>query len=131
MSTKMRKFLDKPVKSYKQPIKEVVEAIPMQNLINESVKIKNVDKETIYYNIEHPGNKTYVLQTYNDTHNEQDRTIWFSRTMGTGNRVIVIFYSGLEEISDFIIEMCDNMGWRFISGIQEDTEKIKFEIFVV
>jgi hypothetical protein len=133
MSDKMRRFLDKkkPIQRKDIPImQEVVQEKPIQNLINEAVQIKNIDKENIYNYIQHPINTTYVLQSYADEHMEQDRTMWFSRTMGTGNRVVVIFYSGLEEIADLIVEMCDSLNWPFISGIQEDTDKITFEIFV-
>lgn len=132
MSDKMRRFLDKkkPIQKERTIVQEVVKQKPIQNLINEAVQIKNIDKENIYNYIQHPINTTYVLQSYADEHMEQDRTMWFSRTMGTGNRVVVIFYSGLEEIADFIVEMCDQMGWNFVSGMQQDTDKIMFEIFV-
>lgn len=132
MSDKMRRFLDKkkPIQKERTIVQEVVKQKPIQNLINEAVQIKNIDKENIYNYIQHPINTTYVLQSYADDHMEQDRTMWFSRTMGTGNRVVVIFYSGLEEIADFIVEMCDQMGWNFVSGMQQDTDKIMFEIFV-
>lgn len=132
MSNKMRRFLDKkPIQKKETSIlKEVVKEKPIQNLINEAVQIKGVDKENIYNYIQHPINITYVLQSYADEHMEQDRTMWFSRTMGTGNRVVVIFYSGLEEIADFIVEMCDQMGWNFSTSSQQDTDKIMFEIYV-
>lgn len=132
MSDKMRRFLDKkkPIQKERTIVQEVVKQKPIQNLINEAVQIKNIDKENIYNYIQHPINITYVLQSYADEHMEQDRTMWFSRTMGTGNRVVVIFYSGLEEIADFIVEMCDQMGWNFSTSSQQDTDKIMFEIYV-
>ena len=129
MSNKLRKMMNKPARKNIIVEEKTKPKLP-QNLINESVIINPNDKEMIYHYIEQPGNAQYVLSTYSDTFDETDRTIIFSRTMGTGNRVIVIFHSELEEISDFIIEMCDQMGWNFLSGIQEETGKIIFEILV-
>lgn len=130
MSNKMKKFLDKPTPK-KTIIKEVKSSPKTpQNLLNESVIIEPDDKEMIYHFIEQPGNRTYVLKTYADEYEDIDRTILFSRSLGTGNRCVVILNSELEEISDFIVTMCDEMGWPFTSGVQEDTTKIKFEIFV-
>lgn len=130
MSNKLRKMMDKPIKK-KVVIKEE-KPLPKfpKNLLNESVTIDPDDKEMIYHYIEQPGNTTYTLKTYSDEYPEEDRIIWFSRTMGTGNRVVVIFFSELEEISDFIVQMCDDMGWPFVTGVQKDTNKIIFEIFV-
>ncbi len=74
--------------------------------------------------------KTYVMKTYSDEFDEKDRTIVFSRTMGTGNRVVLIVNSEMEEITDFIVDMCDEMGWSFVSTIQPDVNKMTFQIFV-
>lgn len=127
MSTKMKRFLDKPVKK-----KIVVESkqrtkIP-QNLINEAVTISPNDKELLYHFIEQPGNQQFALSTYADEYPEVDRMVVISRK--SGNMVLVVFNNEFEEISDFVVEMCDEMGWPFVSGIQEDTGKIIFEIFV-
>jgi hypothetical protein len=136
MSNKMKKFLEKTssrkisenIASKDKLIDEKVKY--PQNLLNESVTVNSDDKEMIYHYIEQPCNMIYVLKTYADEYLDEDRTIWFSRTMGTGNRCVVIFNSELEEISDFIVKMCDQMGWPFTSGVQEDTTKAIFEIFV-
>jgi hypothetical protein len=130
MSNKMRKFLNKEPKRMVY-VKESRQKIPSElNLLNESVIIDNDDKEAIYHYIQQPGNQQYTLKTYSDTYPEEDRTIIFSRTMGTGNRTVVILYSALEEISNFIVEMCDEMGWQFVSTLQNEPEKIIFQIFV-
>lgn len=125
MSEKMKKFLNK--QSPKKVIINEEFKLP-NNLLSESVKVKQHDKEALYQYIEKPTNITYVLSTYSNTHDQQDRTIQISRK--SGNRVIVILHNELEEISDFIVEMCDQMGWKFVSGYQRDTNKIIFTIFV-
>ncbi len=124
MSDKMKRFLTKPSK------KIIVEKTKpeIKNLINEAVKIDATDKEVLYTYISEPHNITYVLKTYADVLPEADRTIVISRR--SGNMTMLVMYSGLEEISDFIIEMCDQMGWPFTSGIQTSPEKIVFTIFV-
>ena len=125
-SDKMKKFLNKiPAKVI---IKEEKKAKPIQNLLNEAVAVKSNDKEMIYHYIEHPCNAQYTLATYSDTYEDVDRTIVFSRK--SGNMVLVVLFEELEEISDFIVELCDQMGWPFTSGVQEDTSRIIFEIFV-
>lgn len=127
MSLKMKKFLDKPIK--KKPIVEVKQTPKMpQNLINEAVTIEFSDKELLYHFIEQPGNQQFVLSTYSDEYPEVDRTVVISRK--SGNMVLLILNSEFEEISDFIVEMCDEMGWKFFTGVQEDTGKIVFTIFV-
>lgn len=131
MSNKMRKFLNKEPKKMVY-VKESRQKIPSElNLLNESVIIDNDDKEAIYHYIQQPGNQQYTLKTYSDTYPEEDRTIIFSRTMGTGNRTVVILYSALEEISNFIVEMCDEMGWTFSVTNQQDTDKIIFQILII
>ncbi len=127
MSLKMKKFLDRPVK--KKPIVEVKQKPKMpQNLINEAITIDPNDKELLYHFIEQPGNQQFALSTYAEEYPEVDRMVVISRK--SGNMVLLILNSEFEEISDFIVEMCDEMGWPFTSGVQEDTGKIIFEIFV-
>jgi len=127
MSLKMKKFLDKPIT--KKIIVEVKQKPKLpQNLINEAITIVPSDKELLYHFIEQPGNQQFALSTYSDEYPEVDRMVVISRK--SGNMVLVIFNSEFEEISDFVVEMCDQMGWPFTSGVQEDTSKIIFEIFV-
>ena len=124
MSNKMKNFLNRPI-----VIKKIInENKSVLNLICETVNIDKNDKEMLYHFISTPGNRTYTLKTYSDTFSDVDRTIVISRK--SGNMVFVSMYSGLEEISDFIIELCDQMGWKFNSNIQADTERIIFTIFM-
>lgn len=131
MNEKIRKYINKPViKQTKKVIKERIVVKPIQNILNESVVINPNDKEMLYYYIQNPSNIVYTLTTYNDVYDEKDRNVLISRKMGTSNRTIVIYNNEFVELTDFIIEMCDEMGWVFFTGVQEDTNTIKIEIIV-
>jgi hypothetical protein len=99
---------------------------PKKTFLNESIKVDGDDKEMLYHYISHPGNRTYVLKTYSDVMSDDDRTVVISRKSGT--LVTVIVYNELLEVIDFIVEMCDRMGWNFHSAKSND--RIVFEIFV-
>jgi hypothetical protein len=131
MNDKMRKYINKTViKQTKKVVEEKIVIKPIQNILNESIVVHPNDKEMLYYYIEKPSNIVYTLTTYNDTYAENDRHVLISRKLGTANRTIVIFNNEFVEITDFIVDMCDEMGWFFITGVQEDTNTIKIEIIV-
>ena len=128
MESKIKRVLAKPVVKKKEvvQIKETVK-IPT-NLLNEAVIFKANDKELLYHAVESPGNRTFILSTYADTHAETDRTVVASRKSGT--MVLLVYRSEFIEVTDFLIKMCDEMGYQFVSNDQKNPEITAFEIFV-
>lgn len=125
MSEKMKMIFNKPIK--KKKIMEVmdIKKTKINNLLNESIKITTKDKEELYHYINQPGNKIFILSSYEDIYEEKDRRVVISRK--SGNMVTVMFLSEFVEFQDILIEMCDKMSWSFKSGLSG--EYIVFEIF--
>lgn len=123
MSEKMKKALEKPVKT--KIVEQRRPDVVVNNLLNESVRIVNRDKEYLYQYIEKPGNRVFYLDSYRDTHEKQDRKVTISRK--SGNMVSVTFLSEFVEFQDILIEMCDSMDWPFKSNT--DGEFVSFTIF--
>jgi hypothetical protein len=125
----MKRFLENQARKPIQKITEEKISNKYNNILNETNNIKSSDKEMLYKYIEQPGNRKYVLKSYSDTYDESDRTIVISRK--SGNMVHVVFNDELEEISEFIINMCDELGYKFNVGNQEKPGLTSFIIYVL
>ena len=123
MSEKMKRALEKPVKT--KIVEQHKSDVMINNLLNESVRIGNRDKEYLYQYIERPGNRVFYLDSYRDTYEQQDRKVTIARK--SGNMVSVTFLSEFVEFQDILIEMCDSMDWPFKSNV--DGELVSFTIF--
>jgi hypothetical protein len=122
MSDRIRTFMDKPLKKKTNIIEENI--IKIVNILNESVNVLPSDKENLYKFINEPNNISFVLNTYSDTYNTNDRTVEIVRK--SGKMVLVSIFYELQEIIDIIIEMCDEMGWVF-----KETINGEYAIFTI
>jgi hypothetical protein len=131
MSDKMKRFLDKKVV---KTVQQIVEnhttncTKPYNNILNESEQIRPEDKEVLYQSIQRPGNRSYVLQSYQDVFDVPDRTIVISRKSGT--MVHLAYNSELVEITDFLVNMCDEMGYAFHTADQKSPAITSFIVIV-
>lgn len=132
MSDKMKRFLNKKV--IHKPIQRIVEnhttdcIKTYNNILNESVSILPIDKENIYHYIEQPANRSIVLQSYGDEYDVADRTITISRKSGIMTQIV--YNAELVEITDFLITLCDEMGYRFQTNDQVSPNITSFIIYV-
>ena len=132
MSEKMKKFLNK--KRVEKPVQQIVENRTIDcmktynNILSESVSILPSDREIIYHAIEHSSNGSYTLNSYKDVFDISDRTVVVSRKSGT--MVSVAYNSELVEVTDFIINFCDKMGYKFQTMDHTNPELTTFTIFV-
>ncbi len=106
-------------------LRESLKSVSKKRVTINEEKIRKNDIDEIYRLIEYPKNKVITLSSYmNYTADERIVTI-----IRKANGVVLFKYNlDFDDFTTKLVEICDNLGFKFVTQIDKSLNTMVFEI---
>jgi hypothetical protein len=117
MNNKLREALERPVEE------------DDELLLEETERLDHSDTKTILQVLSNPVHKSWTLKSYSKNYNEDEREITI--TAKNGRKVLYVEYNAdFYELTNFIVDACDDLGYNVKSGVERAINVQYLEIYI-